>query len=181
MATLTVTTNADSGTGSLRQAIADATSGDTIVFDSTVFPAGQTTAIPLASTLTVSKSLTIDAGTPVKSGSGANLQLTCRVALDGQESIRVAFTTGSNTQIVWHGVCFQRGKYLPGGGLYTYLSSQNDLTDCVFSHNSTGNSTTGNGGGLYSDSDSQNTLTGCVFSGNTANYGGDIYITAVAK
>ena len=37
-ATLVVTSSADSGPGTLRQALLDANSGDTITFDATVFP-----------------------------------------------------------------------------------------------------------------------------------------------
>jgi hypothetical protein len=57
----TVTNNADSGAGSLRQAIADAASGDTINFAATLN--GQT--ITLASELLINKNLTV-------SGPGAN-------------------------------------------------------------------------------------------------------------
>lgn len=200
MATLTVTTNADSGTGSLRQTIADAAAGDTIVFDSTVFPAGTTTAIPLASTLTVSKTLTIDAGDPVKSGEGAQLQLACRVALDGQNAVSVAKTNTASTQISWHGVCFRNGKTSSGsgGGLVITSTSTVSLTECVFSGNSAkyggglhvgayppptltrcvfnGNYASYYGGGMYSVPGYTVTLIGCVFNGNSANYhGGGIY------
>ena len=41
-ATLTVTNTNDSGAGSLRQAIADAAAGDTIVFDAALFSMPQT-------------------------------------------------------------------------------------------------------------------------------------------
>jgi hypothetical protein len=58
----TVTNNADSGAGSLRQAIADAASGDTINFAATLN--GQT--ITLASELLINKNLTV-------SGPEANL------------------------------------------------------------------------------------------------------------
>ena len=57
--TLTVINTSDSGPGSLRRAIADGASGDTIVFDATVFATPQT--INLTSgELTLNKSLTID-------------------------------------------------------------------------------------------------------------------------
>ena len=55
-ATIAVTNTNDSGTGSLRQAIATANAGDTIHFDSALSGAS----IHLLSTLTLSKSVTID-------------------------------------------------------------------------------------------------------------------------
>lgn len=56
-ATVVVTNTNDSGTGSLRQTIIDATNGDTITFDNSL--SGQT--IRLQSTLTIDKNITIDA------------------------------------------------------------------------------------------------------------------------
>ena len=62
MAEIIVTSTDDSGSGSLRQAIADAQDGDVILFDPVVFPAGSTTAILLSSYLTVNKSISIYGG-----------------------------------------------------------------------------------------------------------------------
>ena len=59
MAEIYVTSTANSGSGSLRQAIADAADGDVILFDPAIFPAGQTTAIYLSSYLSVNKSIGI--------------------------------------------------------------------------------------------------------------------------
>jgi hypothetical protein len=61
--TLVVTTTADSGPGSLRQAITDAQSGDTITFDPTVFPPTTPVTIAVASELPpiTQGNLTIDA------------------------------------------------------------------------------------------------------------------------
>lgn len=61
-ATITVRSNADAGAGSLRQALIDATPGDTIDFSPTAVPT-----ITLASELVIDKALTI-------SGPGADLQ-----------------------------------------------------------------------------------------------------------
>jgi len=62
-ATCTVTTTADSGAGSLRQCLASATSGHTIVFNPSVFPPAAPANITLASALPriITDSLTIDA------------------------------------------------------------------------------------------------------------------------
>jgi hypothetical protein len=57
-ATISVNNTNDSGTGSLRDAIASTSSGDTITFDPSLY--GHT--ISLASTLTLSTNITIDGG-----------------------------------------------------------------------------------------------------------------------
>ncbi|MFH2124421.1 MAG: hypothetical protein ABIJ50_13190, partial [Pseudomonadota bacterium] len=59
-ATLTVTSSADSGVGTLRQAILDAVADETIDFDPTVFPPATPTTITLISQLTINKNLTIN-------------------------------------------------------------------------------------------------------------------------
>src|SRR5450631_1213300 len=66
MTVYTVTTNADSGTGSLRAAITSANTdpGSTIQFDSSVFTGGAASAITLLSDLPeIDASVTIDAST----------------------------------------------------------------------------------------------------------------------
>ena len=68
MAEIYVTSTADSGAGSLRQAIADAQDGDVILFDADVFPAGQTTSILLSSYLVINKNVSIYGG--VSDGEG---------------------------------------------------------------------------------------------------------------
>jgi parallel beta-helix repeat protein len=62
-ATLVVTSTADSGPGTLRQALLDAGNGDTITFDSAVFPPGSPVTITLTSGLPdiIQGNLTIDA------------------------------------------------------------------------------------------------------------------------
>jgi hypothetical protein len=73
-ATIIVTNTNDSGPGSLRQVMADAAPGDTLVFDASL--SGQT--IVLTSTLTISKDLTID-----------GLALASAITLSGNNEIRV--------------------------------------------------------------------------------------------
>ena len=68
MAEIIVTSTDDSGSGSLRQAIADAADGDVILFDPAIFPVGQTTTIYLSSYLSVNKSIGIYGG--VADGNG---------------------------------------------------------------------------------------------------------------
>ncbi|MGD2179401.1 MAG: hypothetical protein PVG71_16470, partial [Anaerolineae bacterium] len=50
-ATITVTSAADSGPGTLRQALLDAANGDTITFDQNVFPPASPVTISLTSDL----------------------------------------------------------------------------------------------------------------------------------
>lgn len=84
-ATGVVTNPDDSGTGSLRQAIADAAPGDTIVFDASL--SGQT--IILSGTLVLDKDVTID-------GSGLDNMVT----ISGGDIFRViTVTTGSEVTI----------------------------------------------------------------------------------
>ncbi len=61
--TRTVTSLADDSTGSLRETISDADSGDTIVFKSDLAPAGGTATITLDSALRIEKDLTIQGPT----------------------------------------------------------------------------------------------------------------------
>lgn len=54
-----ITTNADTGSGTLRSLLAEASDGDVIELDSTIFPAGTDCVITLASYLTINKGVTI--------------------------------------------------------------------------------------------------------------------------
>ena len=76
MAEIIVTSTADSGSGSLRQAIAAAQNGDVILFDPAIFPTGQTTVIYLSSYISVNKSISIYGGSSDGNGgytSGATI------------------------------------------------------------------------------------------------------------
>jgi hypothetical protein len=90
--TLTVTSAADSGTGSLRAEIAAAQSGDTIVFDHHL--KGQT--IMLSSELAITKSLDIE-------GPGAN-----RLTISGNHASRV-FDVSANTTVTIAGMTITDG------------------------------------------------------------------------
>ena len=137
-----VTSSADSGAGSLPQAIADSCSGGTITF------AGNYT-IALASGLTIDRNLTID-------GAGHS------VTVDGQLAVTV-FTVNSgisfnaNALTVAHGV-----NGFGGGGIFNYHGSIT-VTNSTFTANNAGY----RGGGLYSEFG--NTLVrNTTFSGNSA-------------
>ncbi len=80
-ATITVTNNNDSGSGSLRQAISDASNGDEITFN---LASGSET-ITLASELSISNSLTIN-GSNV---AGSGIPVTVQVTTPGSSTYRV--------------------------------------------------------------------------------------------
>ena len=132
-ATLTVENTDDSGTGSLRQIVLDATPGDTIVFDETVFPDAATGTIILSSgAIVIDKALTI-------SGGG-------RVTIDGNDNSRIftiddGLTTKVN--IYLSGLILTNGYETNGGAVY---NKENLAVDDSVIHSSTAS---GYGGGIY--------------------------------
>lgn len=127
-ATVTVTNTNDSGAGSLRQAILDAVSGDTIIFDPAL--AGQT--ITLASNLIINKDLTIDGSglSPqliISGGSVAHLETTIYTIVKISDlTIANGYTSGD------------------GGAIFSY----GDLT--VINSTLRNNHAVGRGGAIYS-------------------------------
>lgn len=187
-ATFTVTNANDSGAGSLRQAIADAASGDVITFDAAAFPDAQTGVILLSSgQLSIDKALTID-------GDG-------RVTLDGNNASRVLYISYSTEthfvsvslkglQIINGSAGYGAGVYcmerltvedctfsgnqssLDGGGLHVYYGV-GAVSNSLFSNNHALGSS--NGGGMALSNQCTYTVNQCTFTGNTANGGGGIY------
>jgi CSLREA domain-containing protein len=169
-ATLSVTSTADSGPGSLRDVIASAAPNDTVTFDPTLFSTPQT--ITLTSPITIAKNLTIQ-------GPGANL-----VALDGNNAVQIFKL--SLADIVLSGLTFQHG-YSQVVESTTVLS----VYDCVFVDNEgipisqavngkliVNNSTFTNNHGSYSGGISNNDYSSAIISNSTftnnsgAYYGG---------
>ncbi len=174
MANILVTSTADSGAGSLRQALADASSGDKIVFDATAFPEETETTIYLSSQLTLPdlSELEIDGGTtwtvpyvwrcvegvatrvfiddnnPARTGETVLRRLKTRVVLDRQELGRVVYGNGFGA-IALRGLTFRNGKGLNssgiGAGIYLNGTSENALDSCVFEDCSS----VANGAGVY--------------------------------
>ncbi|MBR7748250.1 DUF4347 domain-containing protein, partial [Undibacterium baiyunense] len=111
LATLTVTTNADSGAGSLRNQIAAATSGDTIAFNanmSITLSTGQ---------LQISKNLTIQGD---RDANG-----TADVTIDANYTSRVlSITTGT---VTLDGLIIQHGLLSGNGGDYDSLNGKDAL------------------------------------------------------
>jgi len=141
--TATVTSNADSGAGTLRRAIADVCDNATITFSDNF-------TIVLASELTISKNLTIDGG-------GHS------VTLSGNNAGRVLYVnSGVTFSLLSITVANGRCNGCDGGGLYNDYGTVN-LTNVLFS----GNSANNYGGGVVSLGPL--TVTDSTFSGNSAS------------
>jgi hypothetical protein len=166
---VTVTSNADNGAGSLRQAIANVCADGTIDF------AGDTT-IALASTLTIDKNLTID-------GTGYDVTISGDTNGDDTGDVRV-FWVNSGVTADLNSLTITRGYALNsdgvggagGGGIYNFGTLT--VANSVLSYN-TVEGEYGNGGAIdsYLDGDgTEGTLTvsNTIFRGNSAFDGGAI-------
>ena len=161
-ADITVTSQSDSGAGSLRQAfVTAAASGgaDRIIFDASVFTVASHT-ITLLSEIVVSDAggVTVDAsalayGVTI-SGDGAKRLLS--VAGAGNLTLRSLTLTGGNGT----------GAAVSGNGGALYVAGNATLESCTLS----GNSVTGQGGAIRNDGTL--TLTQCTASGNTSGDSG---------
>lgn len=155
-ATLTVTSTSDAGAGSLRDRIASAAVGDTIVF-----APGVTGTISLASTLAVSQDLTVR-------GPGA-----ASLTISGSNAVRVFSISGGNFTL--SAVTIANGTVAAGlGGGIDITGGAVNLRDSVLQ----GNSAT-NGGGIAVGNGSTLTATGSTFANNTTtSVGGGAIIVA---
>jgi hypothetical protein len=156
--TLTVTSTADSGPGTLRADIAAAQPGDTIVFSPSL--AGQTITLT-SGELVVNKSLTIQ-------GPGAG-----QLAISGNQASRVFDVVGATTNVTLSGLTITQGNSGGanggfGGGI---LDNGATLTvsGCTLSANGLANE-----GGAICNLNGVLTVSGCTLSGNRATEGGAI-------
>lgn len=189
-ATLMVATNADSGAGSLRQAIADARSGDTIIFDAALHGS----VISLTSgQLTITNSVDIRGPGP------------CLLAIDGNAASRILrIVPAGNIQVALSGLSLTNGAaacggaihsvtawdtpsvnlvvsnchiranratdaasaYFGGGGITAQRNTLLTMADCEIADNHS----IANGGGIWVYS--QTTLERCLFAGNTTSASG---------
>ena len=148
-ATITVNSPADSGSGSLRDAITTASSGDTINFSITG------TITLTSGVLSISKNLTI-------TGPGAT-----SLTVSGNNASQVFNISGGTVNI--SGLTVSNGNNSTGYGGGIYNNATLTLTNVTIS----GNSATEYGGGIQNDATL--TLTNVTISGNTtAGYGGAI-------
>jgi hypothetical protein len=115
-ATITVTNTLDSGTGSLRAALASANSGDVIDLS------GVVGTITLDSILTINQSVTIN-------GPGAN-QLT----ISGNNKVGV-FTTALALTVTISGVTIAHGASQEGAGMFFRGANGLTINNCTFSDN----------------------------------------------
>jgi predicted outer membrane repeat protein len=151
-ATLTVTTLANSGAGSLRDTIAAAASGDTINFN-------VTGTITLTSEIAFSKNLTI---------TGPDVSL---LAISGNNTNRI-FNVGGNVTFSLSGVSIINGSAFDGGGIYATdtAAATINVTNVSF----TNNNSVSRGGAIFSYGSS--TITNTTFTSNIAgDTGGAIY------
>ena len=141
-ATVTVTSTADSGHGSLRATVAAATASDTVTI-----PAGS---YVLATPVVVDKTLTLQ-------GAGARSTI-----LDGGFTTRLLTLQPPAGQVTIQGVRITRGKVAgPGGGIYSLVPLI--LRDSALVGNQ---ATAGPGGGLYQGS--VLTMERTLLAGNSA-------------
>jgi hypothetical protein len=148
MATFTVSTTADSGAGSLRQAIinANATPGSTIVFSSSVFTGGAASTITLLSDLpAISASVTIDGATATGvtiNGNGAFEGLFVSNGTVAVEDLTIEDAKAKGAT----GTAGGGGGAGLGGGLFVGATAHVALTNVSFSSDSA----TGGAGGAAS-------------------------------
>ena len=166
---LYIVTNAnDTGAGSLRQALIDASDGDTIRFDPSLN--GQTITLT-SGQLAVNKNVTI-------SGPGAG-----QLSVSGNAASRVFYISPGKTVTI-SGLAILNGSapadYPAGGGIYNHNAILT-LNDCTISGN---RANQGIGGGIYSDGTGGSatlTIINSTISGNSAWPGGGIYNEEAAR
>jgi hypothetical protein len=159
--TITVINTNDSGPGSLRQALADAQNGDTIVFNLNLPATISLTSQQLA----INRNITI-------SGPGANL---LTVSRDQNASAFWIFDVMPNHSVTIEGLTISNGlgSNSFGGGIYNE-ASQLSVINCAI----TANSTNLSGGGIHNSATIGSAtlrIENSTISGNSAgDYGGGI-------
>ena len=148
----------DNGAGSLRQAIFNASPGDTITFVPSV-----TTVTLTSGELVIDKNLTI-------TGPGAD-RLTVQRSPPNGPQFRIFRISSSPVTVSISGITISHGflQYGPGGG-GIFSAGVLTLTDCTISDNNTGDlfSSILGGAGVMNDHGTM-TITGCTIANNSAS------------
>ena len=153
--TLTVTTNLDSGLGSLRAEIAAAKNGDTIVFAPSLN--GQTITLT-SGELLIRHSITI-------AGPGAG-----NLTVSGNHASRVFDLGNGAHSVALSGLTISNGfSSSYAGGIFVSSGHALTVSGCTLSNNSASNA----GGGMFNAGTL--TVSGSTLSGNSAYHGGGIY------
>lgn len=189
---VTVTNSADSGEGSLRQAIGEVCFGGSIEFDPSL--ANQTIALT-SSELTLAQPVTIDgAGAPGLAISGSDMVRPFVVNAANNVTIKnLTITHGFGWQLA--GGILNNGTlalehvrvinnrvatdyqdwWMGGAGIYNGDGSTLTLDDCTIADNIADPANGGtNGGGIYAFFNTLVTLNRSTVSGNSANVGGGL-------
>jgi hypothetical protein len=169
---IVVTNTNDSGSGSLRDALAIANDGDTIDFDPSIN--GQTITLT-SGQLVVGKSVTI-------SGPGAN-----QLAVDGNANDRIFYINPGETVII-SGLTIINGHAVGNGGGILTADAALTVTNCTLSGNSSGAEAGGGGifngaGGIANtrlQASAPLTIVNCTISGNSSGSSGGGGILNVA-
>ncbi len=165
-ADVVVSSSADSGPGSLREALTSAVAGDTIVF---ALP--NATTIAAASTLSIGKDLTIDGAAAPGLTIGGNPAVAA-LQIESGVTARIAHLTiaDAGTGIVNRGMLTVTASTLRGNMDGAIASGGNVVVaDSTFS----GNASPTLGGGILISAGSA-TVVNSTFVGNTARYGGAV-------
>lgn len=197
-----VTSTANSGAGTLRQAIIDVGDGETITFNIS----GNDMVVISSEISITSKGMTING---YNNSTGNNVTIQVTTPGSGGTASRIFHLNASGKTFsfsnmtikggdvsnnagvgVWGGgIFFEAGtldlhtvtisgsKAVHGGGIFNRNTSPT-LTNCTISGNSTVTNVYGYGGGMrnYSETGASSpTLTNCTISGNTAKNGGGVF------
>jgi hypothetical protein len=183
----TVTNNADSGPGSLRDLLAAAIDGETIDFDPGLN--GATITLTNGQLLISDLEISIDASS-----------LASGVSISGNDLSRVIAIVGSTSDVTLRNLTIRNGRVMSqnGGGVFATEGNLQMLdcvvTQCFASYNGggvnlgvgvtatldrcriTGNSSTslGFGGGIFAGGAVATTIRNCVIAGNSNPFGGGI-------
>jgi hypothetical protein len=153
--TLVVANLNDGGPGSLRQALADAAGGDTIVFHPSL--AGGT--IALSATLVIDRPLTID---------GSALEPWIRISGNGAVT---AFQVAAGIEATLRSLVIENGSGTQGGGIHLSDEAVLNLENSAVLHNSAES-----GGGIYSGHAMLRLLHSAVADNTASDRGGGVYV-----